>query len=202
MIYPETFEMIVEFLSSVPGVSERAAERVVLSISKLPENEKIRIINAFNEIDTVKPCKECGLPSVDNLCPVCFSDKRDKNIVCVVEQPRDAVSIEKLGEYNGVYHVLGGVISPLENIGPDNLRIRELFGRIRRNGVKEIVIALNPTVEGEVTANFIIDRLKDKNIEVYRIAYGIPYGGTIDMADELTLKRSFEDMKLITGGDS
>ncbi|WP_457568803.1 recombination mediator RecR [Desulfurobacterium sp.] len=201
MIYPETLGIVVEFLSSIPGISERAAERAVLSLSKLPENDKLRIVNALKELDRLKSCRECGLPSMTELCPICSDENRDKSVICVVEQPRDAVSIEKLGEFKGVYHVLGGVISPLENVGPDDIRIKELFGRIKRHSVKEVIIALNPTVEGEATAKFIIDRLSGKSIKIYRIAYGIPYGGTIDMADELTLKRSFEDMKLITGGD-
>ncbi|SNR58861.1 recombination mediator RecR [Desulfurobacterium atlanticum] len=201
MIYPETLEIVIDFLSSVSGISERAAERAVLSLAKLPGNERIRVINALKEIDTIKSCSKCGLPTVETLCPICASEERDKTVVCVVEQPRDAVSIEKLGKYKGVYHVLGGLISPLENIGPEDLRIKELFQRLKTEGVKEIIIALNPTVEGEATAKFLIDRIRDKHIKIYRIAYGIPYGGTIDMADELTLKRSFEDMKLLTGGD-
>jgi len=201
LIYPETLEIVIDFLSSVSGISERAAERAVLSLAKLPDNERLRVINALKEIDTIKSCHKCGFPSLDNLCPICASEDRKKTVICVVEQPRDAVAIEKLGKYNGVYHVLGGLISPLENIGPEDLRVKELFQRIKKEGVKEIIIALNPTVEGEATAKFLIDRLKDKNIKIYRIAYGIPYGGTIDMADELTLKRSFEDMKLLAGGD-
>ncbi|OMH41310.1 recombination mediator RecR [Desulfurobacterium indicum] len=201
MIYPETLGIVVEFLSSIPGISERAAERAVLSLSKLPENDKLKIVNALKGLDRLKSCRECGLPSITELCPICSDDSRNKSVICVVEQPRDAVSIEKLGRFEGVYHVLGGVISPLENVGPDDIRIRELFRRIKKHNVKEVIIALNPTVEGEATAKFIIDRLTGKSIKIYRIAYGIPYGGTIDMADELTLKRSFEDMKLITGGD-
>jgi recombination protein RecR len=200
LIYPENLEYLIQFLSEVPGISERAAERAVLSLSKLPEEKRRLIVNAFRELEEVRPCKECGLPTHGELCSVCSDQERDRSVICVVEQPRDAVSIEKLGEYKGLYHVLGGVISPLEGVSPEDLNLKKLFERIKRLGVKEVIVALNPTVEGEATAKFLTDRLLKFGVKVYRISYGIPYGGTIDSADELTLKRAFEDKKLIAGG--
>ncbi len=200
MIYPENLELLIEFLSEVPGISERAAERAVLALSRLPEDRKQIISNALRELEAVHPCKECGLPATGELCAICSDEERDRTTICVVEQPRDAVSIEKLGEYKGLYHVLGGVISPLEDISPEDLNIEDLFKRIKRGGVKEVIIALNPTVEGEATAKFLIDRLENLGVKVYRISYGIPYGGTIDASDELTLRKAFEDKKLIAGG--
>ncbi len=200
MIYPENLELLIEFLSEVPGISERAAERAVLALSRLPEDKKQIISNALRELEAVHPCKECGLPATGELCAICSDEERDRTTICVVEQPRDAVSIEKLGEYRGLYHVLGGVISPLEDISPEDLNIESLFERIKRGGVKEVIIALNPTVEGEATAKFLIDRLENLGVKVYRISYGIPYGGTIDASDELTLRKAFEDKKLIAGG--
>ena len=200
MIYPENLELLIEFLSEVPGISERAAERAVLALSRLPEDRKQIISNALRELEAVHPCKECGLPATGELCAICSNEERDRTTICVVEQPRDAVSIEKLGEYRGLYHVLGGVISPLEDISPEDLNIESLFERIKRGGVKEVIIALNPTVEGEATAKFLIDRLENLGVKVYRISYGIPYGGTIDSSDELTLRKAFEDKKLIAGG--
>ncbi len=200
MIYPENLELLIEFLSEVPGISERAAERAVLSLSRLPEERKRVISNALRELEEVHPCKECGLPAVRELCSVCSDVERDRRVVCVVEQPRDAVSIEKTGEYRGLYHVLGGVISPLEDVSPEDLNIESLFNRIREKGIKEVIIALNPTVEGEATAKFLTDRLESLGVTVYRIGYGIPYGGTIDASDELTLRKALEDKKLIVGG--
>jgi len=200
LIYPENLELLIEFLSEVPGISERAAERAVLALSRLPEERKQVISNALRELEAVHPCRECGLPATGELCSICSDEERERTVICVVEQPRDAVSIEKLGEYRGLYHVLGGVISPLEDISPEDLNIESLFERIKRKGVKEVIIALNPTVEGEATAKFLIDRLENLGVKVYRISYGIPYGGTIDASDELTLRKAFEDKKLIAGG--
>jgi len=201
LIYPENLELLIEFLSEVPGISERAAERAVLLLSRLPEEKKRVVINALRELEELAPCPECGLPSSGGLCRICSDAERDRKTICVVEQPRDALSIEKLGEYKGLYHVLGGVISPLEDISPEDLNIEKLFSRIREGGVESVIIALNPTVEGEATAKFLLDRLVKMGVKVYRIGYGIPYGGTIDASDELTLRKAFEDKKLIAGGE-
>ncbi len=200
MIYPENLEILVEFLSEVPGISERAAERAVLQISRLPEEKRREVINALKGLEAVKPCPECGLPTTEELCRVCSDPERNRKVICVVEQPRDAVSIEKLGEYRGLYHVLGGVISPIEGIGPEELNIESLFNRIKRLKAEEVIIALNPTVEGEATSKFLTDWLGKMRVKIYRIGYGIPYGGTIDSADELTLRKALEDRKLIAGG--
>lgn len=200
MIYPDNLELLIKFLSEVPGISERAAERAVLQLSKLPEEKRRIVVNAFKELESIVPCRKCGLPAEGEICSICNDPERDRETVCVVEQPRDAISIEKLGEYKGLYHVLGGVISPLEDVSPEDLRIESLLERIKEEGIKKVIIALNPTVEGEATSKFLVDRLQDLKVEVYRISYGIPYGGTIDMADELTLKRALEDLKLIAGG--
>jgi len=201
LIYPENLEILIEFLSEVPGISERAAERAVLQLSKLPQERRRIVVNALKELEELKPCKECGLPSKEELCYVCTDPERDRKTVLVVEQPRDAVSIEKLGEYKGLYHVLGGVISPLEDISPEDLNIENLFKRIRKRSIEKVIIAVNPTVEGEATAKFLTDRLTKLGVKVYRIGYGIPYGGTIDSSDELTLRKALEDMKLISGGE-
>ncbi len=199
MIYPEDFELIIDFLSKVPGISERAAERAVLFLGKLDTNERLRIVNAFKNVGKIRSCKVCGLPAEGEVCSICGDERREKDTICVVEQPRDALSIEKLGRFKGVYHVLGGVISPLEDVGPEDINLFKLFERVKE-GVEKVILALNPTVEGEATSKFIIDRLSVMEVKVFRIAYGIPYGGTIDMSDELTLQRAFEDMKLLVGG--
>jgi recombination protein RecR len=200
LIYPDNLELLIKFLAEVPGISERAAERAVLQLSKLPEERRRIVVNAFKELESIVSCRKCGLPAEGKICSICNDPERDRETVCVVEQPRDAISIEKLGEYKGLYHVLGGVISPLEDVSPEDLRIESLLERIKEERIKKVIIALNPTVEGEATSKFLVDRLQDLKVEVYRISYGIPYGGTIDMADELTLKRALEDLKLIAGG--
>jgi len=200
LIYPESLEYLIKFFSEVPGISERAAERAVFYLSKADEEKKRLVINALREVESLRRCAECGLPTTDVLCEVCKDESRDRETVCVVEQPRDAVIIEKQVGYRGLYHVLGGVISPLEDVGPEELNIDSLIRRIREKGIKTVIIALNPTVEGEATAKFLLNRLDDLGVEVYRIAYGLPYGATMDMADELTIKRAFEDKKLLCGG--
>ena len=200
MIYPESLEYLIEFLSQVPGISERAAERAVLQLSNLDEKDRTLVLNALKELSALKKCAKCGLPTFEDICEVCSSEERDRTTVCVVEQPRDAAVIEKQVDYKGLYHVLGGVISPLEDIGPENLNIKSLFERIRNEGIKNVIIALNPTIEGEATAKYLLNKLDLFPVKVYRIAYGIPYGATIDMADELTIKRAFEDKKLLSGG--
>ncbi len=200
MIYPENLSIVISYLLKVPGISERAAERAALLISRLNKVDKEKFINSIKSLPDIRPCRECGLPTEGDLCPICSDPSRDNKTICVVEEPRDAVSIEKLNRYNGLYHVLGGVISPLEDIGPEKLSIKKLLERIKNLKVKKVIIALNPTVEGEATATFLLERLKNFNVKTFKIAYGIPYGGTIDMADNLTLERAFDDMKLINGG--
>jgi recombination protein RecR len=201
LIYPENLEYLIEFLSTVPGISERAAERAVLALSRLDEEKKRIVLNALRELEAITPCPECGLPSSGGKpCKICLDGERDRETVCIVEQPRDALSIEKVGGYKGLYHVLGGVISPLEDISPEDLNISSLFKRIKERGIKSVIIALNPTVEGEATSKFLLDRLSKLGVKVYRISYGIPYGGTIDGADELTIRKALEDKKLLVGG--
>ncbi|SMP13424.1 DNA replication and repair protein RecR [Desulfurobacterium pacificum] len=200
MIYPEALEYLIKFFSEVPGISERAAERAVLYLSKADEEKRKLVINALREVESLRRCAECGLPTTDVLCEVCKDESRDRETVCVVEQPRDAAIIEKQVGYKGLYHVLGGVISPLEDIGPEELNVNSLVRRIKEKGIKTVIIALNPTVEGEATAKFLLNKLDGLGVNVYRIAYGLPYGATMDMADELTIKKAFEDRKLLCGG--
>ncbi len=200
MILPDCVAQLVRFLSKTPGVSERTAVRAILKFLQLREEEKEELLKAFAGLKRLGRCVECGLPAEGRLCKVCADTERDRETVCVVEQVEDALSVEKLGHYNGLYHILGGVISPLEGVGPEDLAIDSLLRRLKEHRIKKVILALNPTVEGEATAKFLADRLKGAGVKVYRIRHGIPFGGTIDMADELTLKKAFEDLKLIAGG--
>ncbi len=199
MIYPEHLEYLVRIFSKVPGISERASERLVLHISSLPKEERELVLKAIGKLKFLRKCKKCGLPTFEELCSVCSDPERDKTTVCVVEEARDAVAIEKQTGYRGLYHVLGGVISPLEGISPEDLRIKELLSRIKE-GVKTVIIALNPTVEGEATAKYLEKLLSKLNVDIYRISCGIPFGGTLDMADELTIRKAFEERKLVRKG--
>ncbi len=200
MIYPQELEELIDYLSSVPGISERAAERAALGISELPKEKKSRLIYAISQLSQIKECSQCGLPAKGQLCSICSDPSRESDTVCVVEQPIDALSIERLGIYKGLYHVLGGLISPLEGIMPEDLRIDELLERISTKRLKKVIIALSPSVEGEATSKFIINKLQGRDIKILKIACGLPYGATLESADELTLRKAMENMKPVSGG--
>lgn len=187
-------ENLVDQFEKLPGIGNKTAQRLayfVLNMSKTEaEDFAGAIIDAHEKIHYCSIC--CNLTDRE-LCPVCQSEKRDKSLICVVETPRDAMAMEATNEYNGTYHVLHGSISPLNNIGPDNLTIKELITRIGTgNEIKEVIMATNPTVEGEATAMYLSRLLKPMGITVTRLAYGIPVGGDLEYADQVTLARALE----------
>lgn len=187
-------ENLVEQFEKMPGIGYKTAQRLayyVLNLSKTDaEGFATAIIDAHEKIHYCSVC--CNLTDQD-LCPVCKNEKRDKATICVVESPRDAMAMENTGEYNGTYHILHGAISPLNNIGPDNLTVKELIARLsNENNVKEIIMATNPTVEGEATAMYLSRLFKPMGITVTRLAYGIPVGGDLEYADQVTLARALE----------
>ena len=164
----------------------------------LTEQEAQEFANAITDAHTkIKQCKICCDLADDDLCPICKSETRDKSIICVVEDPRDVAAIERTHEYNGTYHVLHGAISPMANIGPDQIRIKELIARLGDGEVEEVIMATNPTVEGEATAMYIGRLLKPMGITVSRLAYGVPVGADLEYADEVTLSRAIEGRSLI-----
>jgi recombination protein RecR len=186
-------EKLIKCLKKFPGVGEKTATRYAFFILNANPAEIDYLVKA---IETVKKdlrlCSRCFHLTDQDLCDICRDQRRDESRICVVESPLDLMAVEKSGQFKGVYHVLHGVMSPLDGIGPEEIRLNELVVRVKQNGVKEVILALNPTVEGEATASFIRDQLKETGVSVSRIAYGIPVGGSLEYADPLTLFRAFE----------
>jgi recombination protein RecR len=184
---------LVEQFERLPGIGHKSAQRLayhVLGLSKADAEELARsILDAHEKIHYCKIC--CNLTDQE-LCPVCRNESRDKSIICVVEDPRDVIALERTQEFHATYHVLHGAISPLNGIGPDQLCIKELLARVGGDTVKEVIMATNPTVEGEATAMYISRLLKPLGVKVTRLAYGIPVGGDLEYADEVTLSRAIE----------
>ena len=185
-------DVLVDRFEALPGIGHKSAQRLAYHVLGMTQEEATAfahaVLDAHNQVHTCKVC--CNLTDGD-LCPVCRSDSRDKSTICVVEEPKDVFAIERAGEYNGLYHVLHGAISPLSGIGPDQLRIKELLARIDPS-LQEVIMATNPTVEGDATAMYISRLLKPLEVKVTRLAYGIPVGGDLEYADEVTLQRAME----------
>jgi recombination protein RecR len=168
---------------------------------KLPTEDTARLTAAIDEMKArVRFCSRCFNVAEAELCPVCVDDRRDASVLCVVEEPRDVVAVERTGEFGGRYHVLGGAISPIEGIGPDQLRVRELLARLDDEGVGEVILATNPNIEGEATAMYLARLLDPLGVEVTKIASGLPVGGDLEYADELTLGRALEGRRKLDGG--
>ncbi|MBQ2933552.1 MAG: recombination protein RecR [Clostridia bacterium] len=185
-------ELINQF-SRLPGIGKKTAQRLAYSIlEQPPERAKAFAEALINAREKIHFCQVCQSLTDLDVCQICSDEHRDKSVICVVEDPRDVMAFERTREYRGVYHVLHGVISPLDNIGPDKLRIKELMARLGDGTVNEIIMATNPTVEGEATASYISRLVKPMGIKVTRLAYGIPVGGDLEYADEYTLARALE----------
>ena len=186
------FDILVDKLTGLPGIGKKTAQRLAFYIMKLDSEEALSLARAIEDVkNKVTHCSQCfNLTEVDP-CEICSDPKRDKSVICVVENPSDVNAIEKTGIYRGVYHVLGGALSPLDNIGPDELHFHELEKRLD-DSVREVIVATNPTVEGEATASYIASQLEKIDITVSRIARGLPIGGDLELADKVTLTRSFE----------
>jgi recombination protein RecR len=189
MISPSVDNLVAQ-LSRLPGVGTRTAQRLAFHLLRAPKDEALALAAAVEEVkERVRFCRECGNLTEDELCAICEDARRDRTIVCVVEQPVDLISVEKTHEYRGLYHVLGGSLSPLDGVEPEHLRISELFARVERNGVEEVVLAMNPNMTGEATASYLADRLRGR-VRVTRLASGLPVGGDLEYADEVTLGRA------------
>ncbi len=185
-------ELVNQF-ARLPGIGKKTAQRLAYSILEQPPERAKQFAEALiNAREKIHFCSVCQSLTDLEICQICSDERRDKSIVCVVEDPRDVMAFERTREFNGVYHVLHGVISPLDNIGPDKLRIKELMERLRDDTIKEIIMATNPTVDGEATASYISRLVKPMGIKVTRLAYGIPVGGDLEYADEYTLARALE----------
>lgn len=189
---------LIDQFERMQGIGHKTAQRMAFYVLGLTEQEAQEFANAITDAHTkIKQCKICCDLADDDLCPICKIETRDKSIICVVEDPRDVAAIERTHEYNGTYHVLHGAISPMANIGPDQIRIKELIARLCDGEVEEVIMATNPTVEGEATAMYIGRLLKPMGITVSRLAYGVPVGADLEYADEVTLSRAIEGRSLI-----
>ena len=177
----------------MPGVGPKSAQRIAFHLLKLSRDDALRLARAITEVkDKVAFCERCFNVSEGPLCGICIDERRDPHMLCVVEEPKDIVSVEKTHEFKGRYHVLQGAISPIEGIGPDQLKVKELLARLDPEGVTEVILCTNPNIEGEATAMYLARLLKPLGIKVTRIASGLPVGGDLEYADELTLGRALE----------
>lgn len=182
---------LIDQFNRLPGIGRKTAQRLAYFVLKMPKDEAEKFSNAILDArNKIRYCKVCHNLTDEELCPVCRNSSRDKSIICVVEDPRDVMALERTGEFNATYHVLNGVISPLNGIGPDQLSIKELLNRINKSKIEEVIMATNPTVEGEATAMYISKLIKPLGVKVTRLAYGIPVGGDLEYADEVTLSRA------------
>lgn len=202
----ETVEALVEQFTKLPTIGRKTAHRLVAYILKMPRDEVVDLAKALVAVkDRVKHCNVCYNVTDDEACGICRSSKRDRSLICVVEEPNDVMALERTNEYNGVYHVLGGVISPLDGIGPEDLKVRELVARLQApvtetldeaapeaQAVREVILALNPNVEGDTTAYYLSQLLRPFGVQITRIARGLPIGGDLEYADEATLSRALQ----------
>lgn len=193
MLYTPPIARLVEELSKLPGVGAKTAQRLAFHLLKVPAEEARSLAEAIVDArEQVTFCSRCFNFARGELCEYCADSRRDSSVVCVVERPQDIVAVERTGEFRGRYHVLGGAISPIDGIGPDDLHIGELLERVRREGVREIIVATNPRVEGEATALYLADLLRPLGVKATRIASGLPVGGDLEYADEVTLGRALK----------
>lgn len=189
---------LIEQFEKLPGIGHKTAQRLAFFVMSLPKEEALSFGDAIREAkEKVRYCRCCQNLSQDEICQLCASPSRDKSMICVVESPKDVIAMENTQEFKGLYHVLHGVISPMDNIGPGDIKIKELISRLGDNSVKEVIIATNPDIEGEATAMYLSRLMKPMGIMVTRIAFGLPVGGDLEYADEVTLLRALEGRREI-----
>jgi recombination protein RecR len=197
-VYEGAVQDLIDELGRLPGVGPKSAQRIAFHLLAADPVDVRRLVLALTEVkDKVRFCIICGNVSEEEQCRVCRDPRRDLAIICVVEEPKDVVAIERTREFRGRYHVLGGAISPIEGIGPDDLRIRELMTRLADDAVTELIIATDPNLEGEATATYLARLIKPMGLRVTRLASGLPVGGDLEYADEVTLGRAFEGRRLL-----
>jgi recombination protein RecR len=192
-VYEGPIQDLIDELARLPGIGPKSAQRLAFHLVKVPGQDARRLAEAIvGAKERVRFCRECFSVSEGELCRICRDPGRDPTVICVVEEPKDQAAIEKAGVVKGRYHVLGGAISPLEGIGPDDLRVQDLLDRVSRNGVHEVILATNPNLEGNATAMFVAALLKPIGVTVTRLASGLPVGGDLEYADEVTLGQALE----------
>lgn len=197
-MYEGVVQDLIDELGRLPGVGPKSAQRIAFHLLQSDPVDVRRLAAALTEVcEKVRFCVTCGNVSADESCRICRDERRDASLLCVVEEPKDVVAIERTREFRGRYHVLGGAISPIEGVGPDDLRIRELLTRLADGRVTEIILATDPNLEGEATATYLARMLKPMGLRVTRLASGLPVGGDLEYADEVTLGRAFEGRRLL-----
>lgn len=199
MIYPEEFQQLMEDFKNFPGIGDKSAERFVYAIDSL-EFEKVEKFSKdlLDFKNNIKRCSVCGHITNKDVCSICESDTRDKSLICVVEDSKSVIMFEKTGKYKGTYHVLNGLISPIDEINPDDINIHSLINNRINGNVKEVILALNPSVEGDMTSLYIQKLLEKKDVKVSRLSYGLPVGGDIEYLDPLTIIRAIDDRKFLS----
>ena len=191
--FPASFEELIDGFASLPGIGRKSAQRLAFHILSIPQEEAERFAQAvLSARKNVHTCPECQNLTDAELCPVCASHDRDKSVICVVSEPRDVLSIERSREYRGVYHVLHGALSPMNHVGPDDLRIRELLERVARGNVSEVIMATNPDTEGDATAMYLSRLLQPFGVKVTRLGFGVPVGSNLEYADDATMLKALE----------
>ncbi|NCO35137.1 MAG: recombination protein RecR [Armatimonadetes bacterium] len=198
MLYPRPIARLLEELEKLPGIGPKSAQRIAYHILREPPNFAEKLSQAV--VDTrakIRDCSRCFSLSEGELCPICQDDRRDRASLCVVAEPRDLMAVENTGTYRGCYHVLQGHLSPIDGIGPDDLRIDPLIQRVREGAISEVILATNPTVEGDATALYIAELLRPFPVRVTQLAMGLPVGGDLDYADQVTIARAFEGRRLM-----
>ncbi len=199
MNYPKTIINLIDCFKKFPGIGEKSAERMALSTLGMEEDALNLFSKSLKEIKTkIKKCQKCGSLTEEELCEVCRDEKRDHSVICVVEECKNVILFEKIGSFKGIYHVLGGLISPLEGINPEDIHISELLKRIKEEKIKEVILAIKPSVEGETTALYIKKMLESEDVTITKIAHGIPMGADIDYIDPLTLEMAIEDRRQVS----
>ena len=196
---PVSLKKLMEHFAALPGIGRKSAQRLAFFVLDMPQEQAEDFAGAILEAKkTIHNCKVCqNLTEGDGPCAICSSYKREKDTICVVAEPKDVIAMERTGEYNGLYHVLHGVISPMNRVGPDDLRIKELVERVAQGGVQEVIMATNPDTEGEATAMYLSRLLKPFGVKITRLAYGIPVGSHLEYADNATLMRALEGRREI-----
>lgn len=199
MIYPKEFSDLVESFELLPGVGNKSAERFVYAIDNLSEEEVSNFSDNLKKFKkNIRKCTLCGHYSSNDICDICFDSSRDKSTICVVEDSKSVITFEKSGNYKGLYHVLGGLISPIDDINPEDINISGLFNNRLNENVKEVIIALAPSIEGETTSLYLQKLLLNKKIKVSRLSYGLPIGSDIEYLDPITLTKAIDDRKFIS----
>jgi recombination protein RecR len=197
-VYEGVVQDLIDELGRLPGIGPKSAQRIAFHLLAADPVDVRRLVSALTEVKAkVRFCEVCGNVAEEQQCRICRDPRRDLSVVCVVEEPKDVVAIERTREFRGRYHVLGGAISPIEGIGPDDLRVRELMTRLADEAVTELILATDPNLEGEATATYLARLVKPMGLKVTRLASGLPVGGDLEYADEVTLGRAFEGRRLL-----